>query len=85
MAAGAPVIAFGRGGALDYVRPGENGLLVGRQEPAAFARAVEEVAATDWSAAAIAETVQGFGPERFRRELRQLVDELLTAPTGTVR
>ena len=77
MAAGAPVIAFGRGGALDYVRPGENGLLVDRQEPAAFARAVEQAAATDWSAAAVAESVQGFAPERFRRELRELVDELL--------
>jgi glycosyltransferase involved in cell wall biosynthesis len=84
MAAGAPVIAFGRGGALDYVRPGENGVLVDRQEPAAFARAVREVAATDWAPDVVAASVQEFAPERFRRELRLLVDGLLAVP-GTGR
>lgn len=77
MAAGAPVIAFGRGGALDYVRPGENGVLVDRQDPAAFARAVEEVAAETWVPSEVAATVQDFAPERFRRELRGLVEGLL--------
>ncbi len=77
LAAGAPVIAFGRGGALDYVVDGVNGVLVDEQDPAQFARAVQRVAADDWSATKVAASVEHFSPERFRRELVEMVDELL--------
>ncbi|MEB3220442.1 MAG: glycosyltransferase [Candidatus Sericytochromatia bacterium] len=40
MACGTPVIAYGAGGALETVRPGETGLLVPAQTPEAFAEAI---------------------------------------------
>jgi glycosyltransferase involved in cell wall biosynthesis len=78
MAAGAPVIAFGRGGALDYVEDGANGVLVDEQRPEAFARAVDRVAASEWSSSDIAASVQRFAPGRFRRELIDLAESLIS-------
>lgn len=40
MAAGAPVLAFGRGGARDYVVPGETGLFFDRQSPQGMLEAI---------------------------------------------
>ena len=41
LAAGCPVIAYGAGGALDYVCPGENGLLFDSQSANSLAAAIE--------------------------------------------
>lgn len=43
MASGRPVIAFGRGGALDTVVPGRTGVFFDRQEPESLITAVEEM------------------------------------------
>jgi len=43
MASGRPVVAFGRGGALDTVVPGRTGIFFGRQEPESLISAVEEM------------------------------------------
>lgn len=44
MACGLPVVCTAVGGALDWVRSGENGVLVPPEDPAALARALEQVA-----------------------------------------
>jgi glycosyltransferase involved in cell wall biosynthesis len=45
MASGMPVIATGRGGSGEYLRDGENSLIVPAEDPAALAAAVERLAA----------------------------------------
>ena len=45
MAVGTPVVASGTGGSAEYLRDGENALVIGEPDPAAWARAVRALAA----------------------------------------
>ncbi len=76
LAAGAPVIALARGGALDIVRPEEDGLLVERADPASVRAAVERLAARDWDRDALAARAAEFSRERFLERLLQAIEEL---------
>ncbi len=87
-ASGAPLIAFGRGGARDIVRPlGEcsapTGVLFREQTAAAVKEAVErfEAGAHAISAEACHENAQRFSPERFRREFEAALDRTLDLHT----
>ncbi|MBK1614422.1 hypothetical protein CKO44_13180 [Rubrivivax gelatinosus] len=70
LAAGTPVIALARGGALDYLRQGENAWLYAEPTPEALARAVVESEA-GWPADVherCRRSAEGFGAQRFRQE-----------------
>ena len=79
-ACGIPVIAFGKGGALETVRGGDSseptGLFFHHQSPDAIARAVLELEAlpTPISAAACRANAEQFSEGRFRSEMRALVE-----------
>ncbi|MEB3329584.1 MAG: glycosyltransferase, partial [Candidatus Sericytochromatia bacterium] len=76
MACGTPVIAYGAGGALETVRPGETGLLVDAQTPEAFAaaiRALDQLAAPPAALRAWAAT---FDEDAFIARLGTLVASL---------
>jgi glycosyltransferase involved in cell wall biosynthesis len=74
-ACGRPVVALGRGGALETIVPAETGLLVDEQTPAAFADAIEAVRRGCFDAAVIRRHAERFGRNRFGDELERLVDE----------
>ncbi len=78
LAAGTPVIALERGGALDIVRPGEDGILVG-QGIAEQRHAIEVVAARGWDRSLLAERAQLFSPERFVERFGLFVARLQAA------
>lgn len=69
MACGAPVIAFGRGGATETVVHGKTGLLFQEQDADDVANAIRDAALTSWDHAAISAHAQSFGNERFLRQL----------------
>lgn len=77
LAAGVPVIALARGGALDYVRPGLNGLLVEREDPDAFARAIHSAWPLSWDERSIRRSADAFSVDRFRAELGSVLDVTL--------
>ena len=79
MAAGRPVIAYRRGGALDSVKDGETGLFFDTQTPEALADAVRrfEASRSRFDAARIAAHAAGFDREHFKRRFAALVDRLL--------
>jgi glycosyltransferase involved in cell wall biosynthesis len=81
-ACGRPVVALGRGGALDTVIDGETGVLF--EEPAvdSLAAALTRTAATQWDSAVIRRHAERFSRARFVREVQQVVDETLSAPVG---
>ncbi len=91
-AAGRPVIAFGRGGVLDSVRPldgdaggpGATGIFFGAQDSEALAEAVLRFEAAEgrFEPAVIRRWAEGFGRERFRRELRAEIALLDSTPIG---
>ncbi len=79
-AAGTPVIAFGKGGALETVLPGRTGLFFPEQTPEALANTIEEFeAAPAWDPAVCTEHAAMFNPERFRAEIDAFVRSVMKA------
>ena len=79
MAAGRPVIAYRRGGALDSVVDGVTGLFFDAQTPESLAGAVRRFEETrgSFDAARIAEHARGFGEAHFKQRFAAVVDRLL--------
>jgi glycosyltransferase involved in cell wall biosynthesis len=84
MASGRPVIAYGRGGALETVGDGVTGLFYTQQTPAALNEALDRF--DDWvdgfdPAAAEAQAAR-FSPERFRDGIADALVEAARAAAG---
>jgi glycosyltransferase involved in cell wall biosynthesis len=79
-ACGRPVIALGRGGALDTVIPGVTGVLFDEVHVDALAAAYQAVAAQTWDAATIRTHAERFSRQAFTQGIRQAADELMAAP-----
>jgi len=75
-ACGTPVIAFGKGGACDIVRPGETGLLFAEQSAASIQDAVRRFEALDVPirAEACRANAERFGRDHFRAAITALVE-----------
>ncbi|GHF37181.1 glycosyltransferase involved in cell wall biosynthesis [Deinococcus metalli] len=80
-AAGAPVIAYGRGGSLETVVHGVTGLHFQNQTVEDLAAAVLdfERSSTHFSAAAIRRHAERFSTERFKRQYREILDTAVAA------
>ena len=76
LAAGTPVVALGRGGALDIVRPDVDGVLIREPDVDEIRAAVDEVARRRWDASALAARAQGFSRERFVAAFRLELERL---------
>jgi glycosyltransferase involved in cell wall biosynthesis len=74
-ACGRPVVALGLGGALETVRDGETGILVGELSPAAFADAIVDAIGRRFDAAAIRAHAEQFSRTRFGDAMAALVAE----------
>ena len=74
-ACGRPVVALGRGGALETVKHGETGLLVDDLSPAAFADAIGDALGRRFDAAAIRAHAAQFSRTRFADQIATLVAE----------
>lgn len=65
LAAGIPVIALRRGGALDIVRDGVDGILVDAPTPEELRAAIRRVREQEWDPALLRARAQAFSRERF--------------------
>ncbi len=74
LACGAPVVALSRGGALDFVRNGVNGVLYGPEDPEGLAGAVERAARIRFDYTALRESALPFARERFLEQFRSEVE-----------
>ena len=84
-ACGRPVVALGRGGALETVRDGETGVLVGEPSPEAFADAITRLERLTIDPERVRAHALQFSRARFLEEFTQQVTDLLSAPVGQVR
>ena len=73
LAAGCPVVALGRGGALDTVQHGVTGVLFPEPTAEALGAAVDEALATDWDEATLRAAAVPFSRSRFVAEFRHFV------------
>ncbi len=74
-AGGTPVIAFGKGGALETVIEGETGLFFSEQTPKVLNEAIDRFEKMEFDPQAIRLHAEKFGAERFAVQLKQIVKE----------
>lgn len=73
LSAGVPVVALEKGGALDYITPGENGVFFAEQTAESLAAALEEFEAQSFSPDAVRQTAQRFSDQQFKWHFKQVV------------
>jgi glycosyltransferase involved in cell wall biosynthesis len=76
-ACGRPVVALGRGGALETIVPDETGVLVGEPTAPAFADAIRYALDRRFDPDAIRRHAERFGRARFGDEIEAIVDETM--------
>jgi glycosyltransferase involved in cell wall biosynthesis len=81
-ACGRPVVALGRGGALDTVIDGETGVLFSETSVESLADGMKRAAALPWDSTRIRRHAEQFSRARFVRDIERVVDETLSAPAG---
>jgi glycosyltransferase involved in cell wall biosynthesis len=77
MASGRPVIAFGRGGAVETVAKGLSGVFFAEQTLESISLAVKELDKIEIDPAKIAAHAERFGKDHFFRKMREHIDRLL--------
>jgi glycosyltransferase involved in cell wall biosynthesis len=81
-ACGRPVVALGRGGALETVIDGETGVLVPEPTVEAFAAGIERFGRTRFEAARLRANAERFSRERHIERMSAVIAETLAAPAG---
>jgi glycosyltransferase involved in cell wall biosynthesis len=76
-ACGRPVVALGRGGALETIVPDETGVLVDEPTPRAFADAIQHALDRRFDPIAIRRHAERFGRARFGDSMEAIVDETI--------
>ncbi len=78
LAAGTPVIAYNKGGALDYVSEGKTGLFFERQTVKQLAETLEAAVNKTFDHTAIAKTADDFSIAAFKENMRNYINERLS-------
>jgi glycosyltransferase involved in cell wall biosynthesis len=73
LATGTPVVAYGAGGALDYIESDVNGVLCPRQDAAAFATSMSEARKAEWDTERVRRSAEPFTAEQHRAGLRDVI------------
>ncbi|MEN6520004.1 MAG: glycosyltransferase [Armatimonadota bacterium] len=82
MACGKPVIAYGRGGALDTVIDGVTGKFFRDQTPEALTDAISSFGAADYDPYTIRQHAETFDVSVFRRRMSAFIEEMLEQQRG---
>jgi glycosyltransferase involved in cell wall biosynthesis len=72
-ACGTPVIAFGRGGVAETVKPGETGVLFDEQSTASLVNAVREFEKMSFTATEVRRQAEKFSAEVFRKHFAHFI------------
>ncbi len=77
LASGCPVIAYGKGGALDYIEDGKNGILFSEQTAKSLAEAILKFEKIKFNRKKITKSVEKFDVKRFDKEMEKFINEKL--------
>ena len=75
LAAGCPVIAYKKGGALDYIKDGKNGLFFDEQTASSLANAIKKFDREKFSSEKISASALPFDTEIFKTKIKEFIDE----------
>jgi glycosyltransferase involved in cell wall biosynthesis len=81
-AAGRPVIAYGRGGALDTVIPGATGVMFEEQTAASLARAITAFEQLRWDPVRCRRNAERFSRELFHTRMQRAIERQLEITRG---
>jgi glycosyltransferase involved in cell wall biosynthesis len=73
LAAGCPVIAYGKGGALDIVEDGKTGVLFAEQTTESLVDAIERTSQTKWQPATLNRRARHFDRALFITKIKKIV------------
>jgi glycosyltransferase involved in cell wall biosynthesis len=76
LSCGKPVIAYKKGGALDIIKEGKNGVFFEKQNIVSLNRAVERLFTKNFNSDIIVSTSRKFGKERFKREFLKVIKNI---------
>ncbi len=77
MACGIPVIAYKKGGALDYIKPKVNGLFFDKQTANSLIEAMDKLDLTDYPKDVVKNTTLQFDKKIFKTKIKELIHEKL--------
>jgi glycosyltransferase involved in cell wall biosynthesis len=80
MAAGTPVIAYQKGGALDYVEPGKTGLFFDKQNVKTLVPVLQEALDKTFDYESVAKHAQQFSVEAFRDNMKAFINKHTAQP-----
>ncbi len=74
LASGCPVVAFGQGGACDYIKDGINGVLFEKQTVKSMMEAITRFEKLKFDRTKVSKTISNYSAERFDKEMKDFVD-----------
>jgi len=77
LAAGTPVIAYQKGGSLDYVVPGKTGEFFTEQSVDSLAKTLQTFDPKKFQPAAIRKASQQFSPAAFRQKMQSFIEKII--------
>ena len=78
LSAGAPVIAYKDGGALDYIQPGKNGLFFDKQTAGSLSEALKSFSGQKFNEAQVANSAVRFSIANFHKNMREFISSHIT-------
>ena len=75
LAAGCPVIAYGKGGSLDYVEEGKNGIFFEKQTANSLSKAIRKFKTIHFDADKVMKSAEQFDEKIFTEKLRGYIYE----------
>jgi glycosyltransferase involved in cell wall biosynthesis len=77
LAAGTPLIAYEKGGALDYVEPGKTGVFFSKPTVRNLTNAVEAALAKNWNYDAIGESAETYSVAAFSKNMQRIIKDAI--------
>ena len=77
LASGTPVIAFNKGGALDYIKNKENGILFNKQNVKTLKEAIKEFNTLSFNQQKVAKTADRFSEKQFKDNIIKFIKDCL--------
>ncbi len=76
LSCGTPVIAYGKGGATEYICPGKNGMLFRKQTAESLIEAIKKFENTKFDKKAIIKSANAFSKDRFIKEIKDFIERM---------
>ena len=75
LAAGTPVVALRKGGALDFIKDGRNGVFFDEQTVDSLAAAIRRIDTMSFDASSVSRSAEKFSEDNFKKQLYDLVQK----------